>query len=185
MSEHDAGSQNGSSESSNDSLNGSWVKLDESYKNGNEHPFSIHNGEMENLLAEAAEDKAAGTNSHRQNLPSTTLTEEKAAEVIPEIEARPETDARVLPPQNLNKDQNWIENWASRVEPHPPKKWRLTYPQKQIEKKQKMSMIESKKTDAYHMNFYIVIPTILFTHIVAFGIGFYIGRRSSTGNMAV
>ena len=44
---------------------GSWVKLDESYKNGNERPFSIHNGEMESLLAEAAEDRAAGTQSHR------------------------------------------------------------------------------------------------------------------------
>ncbi len=42
------------------------MKLDESYKNGNERPFSIHNGEMENLLAEAAEDKASGTHSHRQ-----------------------------------------------------------------------------------------------------------------------
>jgi hypothetical protein len=42
------------------------VKLDESYKSGNERPFSIHNGEMENLLAEAAEDRGAGTQSHRQ-----------------------------------------------------------------------------------------------------------------------
>ena len=42
------------------------MKLDESYKNGNERPFSIHNGDMENLLAEAAEDRATGTHSHRQ-----------------------------------------------------------------------------------------------------------------------
>ncbi|CAB4018936.1 BCL2 adenovirus E1B 19 kDa -interacting 3-like [Paramuricea clavata] len=178
MSEQDAVSQNGSSHSSNDSLNGSWVKLDESYKNGNERPFSIHNGEMENLLAEAADDKASGTHSQRQSLLSTP-TEERATE------SRPETDTRVLPPENLTNDPSWIENWASRVEPHPPKKWRLTYPpQKHIEKKQKMSMVESK-TDAFQVNFYVVIPTILFTHIVAFGIGFYIGRRSSTGNMAV
>lgn len=45
---------------------GSWVKLDESYKNGNERPFSIHNGNMENLLAEAAEDRISATHSHRQ-----------------------------------------------------------------------------------------------------------------------
>ena len=42
------------------------MKLDESYKNGNERPFSIHNGDMENLLAEAAEDRISGTHSHRQ-----------------------------------------------------------------------------------------------------------------------
>ena len=42
------------------------MKLDESCKNGNERPFSIHNGDMENLLAEAAEDRTTGTHSHRQ-----------------------------------------------------------------------------------------------------------------------
>lgn len=47
---------------------GSWVKLDESFKNGNERPFSIHNGDMEDLLAEAADDKTPGTQSHRLRL---------------------------------------------------------------------------------------------------------------------
>lgn len=180
MSEQDAGSQNGSSDSSNDSLNGSWVKLDESlHRNGNERPFSIHNGEMENLLAEAvAEERSVGTNSQRQSLLSVP-TEERATEATPEM------DTRVIPPENQTNDPSWIENWASRVEPHPPKKWRLTYPpQKYVEKNRKISMAESK-TDAFQANLYIVIPTLLFTHIVAFGIGFYIGRRSSTGTVAV
>jgi NADPH-dependent 7-cyano-7-deazaguanine reductase QueF len=34
-----------------------------------------------------------------------------------------------------------------------------------------MYFISFRKTDAFHMNFYIVIPTLLVTHIVAFGIG--------------
>ncbi|XP_028391068.1 BCL2/adenovirus E1B 19 kDa protein-interacting protein 3-like [Dendronephthya gigantea] len=190
MSEQDAGSQNGHSDSSNDSLNGSWVKLDESFKNGNERPFSIHNGEMENLLAEAADDKTQGTQAHRQSLLSTSTDERTPTETRPESDTSPETvvrttDTRVPPPNNLNNEQNWIENWASRVEPHPPKKWRLTYPsQKHVEKTQKSAMVE-RKSDSFQVNFYIVVPTLLVTHILAFGIGFYIGRRSSTSAVAV
>ena len=45
------------------------MKLDTSFKNGNERPFSIHNGEMEDLLAEAVVDErrtATGMNSPRE-----------------------------------------------------------------------------------------------------------------------
>ena len=46
---------------------GSWVKLDASFKNGSDHPVSAHNGEMEDLLAEAVdESKAVGTSSDKE-----------------------------------------------------------------------------------------------------------------------
>lgn len=47
-------------------LIGSWVKLDETFRCGNERPFSIHNGEMENLLAEAADDKISTDRSQER-----------------------------------------------------------------------------------------------------------------------
>ena len=43
------------------------MKLDASFKNGSDHPVSAHNGEMEDLLAEAVdESKAVGTSSDRE-----------------------------------------------------------------------------------------------------------------------
>ncbi|XP_046850668.1 BCL2/adenovirus E1B 19 kDa protein-interacting protein 3-like isoform X2 [Xenia sp. Carnegie-2017] len=167
MSDKDSGSQNGSSECSNDSLNGSWVKLDETFRCGNERPFSIHNGEMENLLAEAADDKISTDRSQERSLCSTP-SEERTT--LNDIEAQQKLDSTRLPNKNAC-DQNWIENWASRVEPHPPKKWRLTYPyKKQNHKSTKVSMVKRERK-AFHVDIYIFLPTVLLTHILALGIG--------------
>ncbi|KAK3710759.1 hypothetical protein QZH41_000713 [Actinostola sp. cb2023] len=55
----------------------------------------------------------------------------------------------VLPQQPKT---DWIWEWSSGVERQPP-------------------------NDLLNVNFYIVVPTIVITHLVAFGIGMYVGKK--------
>ncbi|EDO34263.1 predicted protein [Nematostella vectensis] len=126
------------SDSSNESLNGSWVNLDGSPPNGNSvhhSPTGSQAGVMEDLLAEAVEDHYR-QNSNGEKSPSPrNPSQEVPASILPQ---EPKTD--------------WIWEWSSGIERHPP-------------------------NDLLNVNIYVVLPTILLSHLVAFGIGVYVGRK--------
>ncbi|XP_032229812.2 BCL2/adenovirus E1B 19 kDa protein-interacting protein 3 [Nematostella vectensis] len=155
------------SDSSNESLNGSWVNLDGSPPNGNSvhySPTGSQAGVMEDLLAEAVEDHYR-QNSNGEKSPSPrNPSQEVPASILPQ---EPKTD--------------WIWEWSSGIERHPPKEWRLRHPSKskKMPPRTPLSLRRTKvmKSDLLNVNIYVVLPTILLSHLVAFGIGVYVGRK--------
>lgn len=165
-----ANTANGGSHSSTESLNGSWVKLDGSCRNGNgvQHsPVISEDGGMEDLLLEAVEEHKNG------------FSNEKSPSGSPP-QGLLSTAERVLP-QEPNTD--WIWEWSSRIEVQPQKDWKMKHPSMNKPKPRgtplsiRGSKVMKRSRDLMNINFYIVVPAIVVSHVIAFGIGVYVGRR--------
>lgn len=168
-----ANTVNGGSHSSVESLNGSWVKLDGAFRNGNgvQHsPVISEDGAMEDLLAEAVEEHRNGSSG------------EKSPSGSPRGEECPQgllrTAERVLPQE---PSTDWIWEWSSRIEVQPQKQWKLQHPVKKSKARGTALSIRGtkvmKSAELMNVNFYVVVPALVLSHLIAFGIGVYVGRR--------
>ncbi|CAH3181434.1 unnamed protein product [Porites lobata] len=168
---------NGGSHSSTESLNGewSWVKLDGSFRNGNgaQHsPVISEDGAVEDLLAEAVEEQSKQGSSGEKSPFGSPRGEECAQGLL-------RTADQVLP-QEQNTD--WIWEWSSRIEVQPQKEWKMQHPRKKSKPRGTPLSIRGTKvmkssTELMNINFYIVVPALVVSHLIAFGIGVYVGRR--------
>ncbi|XP_020628130.1 BCL2/adenovirus E1B 19 kDa protein-interacting protein 3-like isoform X1 [Orbicella faveolata] len=166
-----ANNVNGGSHSSIESLNGSWVKLDGSFRNGNgaQHsPVISEDGAMEDLLAEAVEEQSKQGSSG-----------EKSPSSSPSPPGLLRTGDPILP-QERNTD--WIWEWSSRIESQPPKDWKMQHPTKKSKPRGSTLSIRRTKvmrssSELMNINFYVVVPAVVLSHLIAFGIGVYVGRR--------
>ncbi|XP_068745834.1 BCL2/adenovirus E1B 19 kDa protein-interacting protein 3-like [Montipora capricornis] len=165
-----ASTVNGGSHSSSESLNGSWVKLDGSYRNGSgvqNSPVISEDGGMEDLLLEAVEEHKNASSDEKSPLGSPNQGLLGTAESVL--------------PQEQNTD--WIWEWSSRIEAQPQKEWKMKHP---VAKKPKPrgtplsirgTKVMKRSGDLMNINFYIVVPAIVVSHLIAFGVGVYVGRR--------
>ncbi|XP_022782907.1 BCL2/adenovirus E1B 19 kDa protein-interacting protein 3-like [Stylophora pistillata] len=169
-----ANTVNGGSQSSTESLNGSWVKLDGSFRNGNgaQHsPVISEDGTMEDLLAEAVQEQLSKQGSSGEKSPSGSPREQ-----CPPGNLR--TGDPILP-QEQNTD--WIWEWSSRIEVQPQKEWKMQHPRRKSKPRGAKLSIRGTKVmrsaELMNINFYVVVPAVLLSHLIAFGIGVYVGRR--------
>ncbi|RDD36699.1 BCL2/adenovirus E1B 19 kDa protein-interacting protein 3-like [Trichoplax sp. H2] len=142
----------------------SWVELkciddDDDLEVENEPLKSI-----EDLLAEAASDEMlmVKTNSthYQQSSPSHSTQD----------------DEDLHSSKSDNESTDWIWDWSGRPEPEPMQPWKFNH--RGTEKIYNFSFRKSKLIRRWKL----LLPTLILTHLLTLGIGFFIGKRFASSN---
>ncbi|XP_040847853.1 BCL2/adenovirus E1B 19 kDa protein-interacting protein 3 [Ochotona curzoniae] len=176
-----------------ENLQGSWVELHFS-SNGSSAPASasIYNGDMEKILLDAQREsgRSSSKSSHCDSPPRSqtpqdpTRVSETDTQSLGEknssqseedyIERRKEVESI------LKKNSDWIWDWSSRPENVPPKEFLLRHPRRTAT----LSMRNTsamRKGGIFSAEFLkVFLPSLLLSHLLAIGLGIYIGRRLTT-----
>uniref|UniRef100_A0A1A8GU48 BCL2/adenovirus E1B interacting protein 3-like b n=1 Tax=Nothobranchius korthausae TaxID=1143690 RepID=A0A1A8GU48_9TELE len=197
-----------STESNGDSgLNGSWVELEmnraqvqvpplplpqveeEEAIGGLEHvpsSSSIHNGDMEKILLDAQHESSRSNSSC--DSPPRPHSPQDAGQIIFDVDMTGRRDSQseedILDKERdmdiLMKDADWVADWSSRPENIPPKEFHFRHPRRSVT----LSMRKTgamKKGGIFSAEFLkVFIPSLLLSHILALGLGVYIGKRLTT-----
>uniref|UniRef100_A0A1A8S6Z1 BCL2/adenovirus E1B interacting protein 3-like b n=1 Tax=Nothobranchius rachovii TaxID=451742 RepID=A0A1A8S6Z1_9TELE len=198
-----------STESNGDSgLNGSWVELEmnraqvqvlplplpqveeeEAIVGGLEHvpsSSSIHNGDMEKILLDAQHESSRSNSSC--DSPPRPHSPQDAGQIIFDVDMTGRRDSQsdedILDKERdmdiLMKDADWVADWSSRPENIPPKEFHFRHPRRSVT----LSMRKTgamKKGGIFSAEFLkVFIPSLLLSHILALGLGVYIGKRLTT-----
>jgi len=166
---------------------------DESLIGGLEHvpsSSSIHNGDMEKILLDAQHESSPSSSScdspHRppspdqdegqitfdvdMSSPRGSQSEEEGLEK--------DRDEDIL----MNKEVDWVADWSSRPENIPPKEFHFRHPRRSVSLSMRKSGV-MKKGGIFSAEFLkVFLPSLLISHILALGIGVYIGKRIATAS---
>ncbi|XP_075468321.1 BCL2/adenovirus E1B 19 kDa protein-interacting protein 3 isoform X2 [Ascaphus truei] len=185
-------------------LQGSWVELHFS-NNGNSGPtqlpgqdqvpasISIYNGDMEKILLDAQHESGRSSSresSHCDSPPrshtpqsiqrssesDTQGNKEKSSSQSEEdyIERRKELE------NILKKNSDWIWDWSSRPENIPPKEFLFKHPKRSSALSMRNTSV-MKKGGIFSADFLkVFLPSLFLSHLLAIGLGVYIGRRLTT-----
>ncbi|XP_070637217.1 BCL2/adenovirus E1B 19 kDa protein-interacting protein 3 isoform X2 [Bos indicus] len=178
-------------------ITGSWVELHfGSNGNGSSVPdsVSIYNGDMEKILLDAQHEsgRSSSKSSHCDSPPRSQTPQD--------TNRASETDTHSLGEKNssqseedymerrkevesiLKKNSDWIWDWSSRPENVPPAKEFLLF--KHPKRTPTLSMRNTsvmKKGGIFSAEFLkVFLPSLLLSHLLAIGLGIYIGRRLTT-----
>nr|KAF6454901.1 BCL2 interacting protein 3 [Rousettus aegyptiacus] len=188
-------SQSGTPGVQEESLQGSWVELHFS-SNGlaSSAPASasMYNGDMEKILLDAQHEsgRSSSKSSHcdsppRSQTPQDTnrvseadshSTGEKNSSQSEEdyLERRKEVESI------LKKNSDWIWDWSSRPENVPPKEFLLRRPRRTAALSMRNTSV-MKRGGVFSAEFLkVFLPSLLLSHLLAIGLGIYIGRRLTT-----
>ncbi|KAM9365450.1 BCL2/adenovirus E1B 19 kDa protein-interacting protein 3-like [Pholidichthys leucotaenia] len=179
--------------SSDDSLQGSWVEL---HFNGNDsrsssnlgsheqNPSSSQVSDIEKMLLEAQHEsgRSSSRGSSQCNSPprgqtppfvwrtpegSGSQSDEEISERLREVESF------------MRKKSDWILDWSSRPENSPPKELLLKYTKRSTPLSIRKT-VAMKKGGFLSSDFLkIFLPSVIISHILAIGLGIYIGKRIS------
>ncbi|XP_035926019.1 BCL2/adenovirus E1B 19 kDa protein-interacting protein 3 isoform X1 [Halichoerus grypus] len=174
---------------------GSWVELHFSNNgNGSSVPasVSIYNGDLEKILLDAQHEsgRSSSKSSHCDSPPrsqtpqDTTRASEIDTHSIGEknssqseedyIERRKEVESI------LKKNSDWIWDWSSRPENIPPKELLFKHPKRTATLSMRNTSV-MKKGGIFSAEFLkVFLPSLLLSHLLAIGLGIYIGRRLTT-----
>ncbi|XP_048361831.1 BCL2/adenovirus E1B 19 kDa protein-interacting protein 3 [Sphaerodactylus townsendi] len=187
-----------------ENLQGSWVELHfSSNGNGNAAPpasqeqvpasISIYNGDMEKILLDAQHESGRSSSresSHCDSPPRSQTPQdilrasevesrgsgEKASSQSEEdfLERRKEVE------RLLKKNSDWLWDWSSRPENIPPKEFLFKHPKRTATLSMRNTSV-MKKGGIFSAEFLkVFLPSLLLSHILAVGLGIYIGRRLTT-----
>lgn len=180
-----------------ESLHGSWVELHfGSNGSGSSVPdsVSIYNGDMEKILLDAQHEsgRSSSKSSHcdsppRSQTPQDTnrASETDAHSVGEKNSAQSEEDymeRRREVESLLKKNSDWIWDWSSRPENVPPAKefLLLKHPKRTTTLSMRNTSV-MKKGGVFSAEFLkVFLPSLLLSHLLAIGLGIYIGRRLTT-----
>uniref|UniRef100_A0A2K6B505 BCL2 interacting protein 3 n=1 Tax=Macaca nemestrina TaxID=9545 RepID=A0A2K6B505_MACNE len=188
-------SQNGAPGMQEESLQGSWVELHFSNNgNGSSVPasVSIYNGDMEKILLDAQHEsgRSSSKSSHCDSPPRSQTPQDtnRASETDThsigeknssqseedDIERRKEVESI------LKKNSDWIWDWSSRPENIPPKEFLFKHPKRTATLSMRNTSV-MKKGGIFSAEFLkVFLPSLLLSHLLAIGLGIYIGRRLTT-----
>ncbi|KAG7243846.1 hypothetical protein INR49_006000 [Caranx melampygus] len=151
---------------------------------------SIHNGDMEKILLDAQHESSPSSSScdspHRPPSPDqdegqiTFDVEMPSPTDIQSEEDGPEKDREedIL----MNKEVDWVADWSSRPENIPPKEFHFRHPRRSVSLSMRKSGV-MKKGGIFSAEFLkVFIPSLLISHILALGLGVYIGKRIATAS---
>nr|XP_040128144.1 BCL2/adenovirus E1B 19 kDa protein-interacting protein 3 [Ictidomys tridecemlineatus] len=173
---------------------GSWVELHFSNGNGSGVPasVSIYNGDMEKILLDAQHEsgRSSSKSSHCDSPPRSQTPQENTR--------ASETDAHSIGEKNssqseedylerrkevesiLKKNSDWIWDWSSRPENIPPKEFLFRHPKRTATLSMRNTSV-MKKGGIFSAEFLkVFLPSLLLSHLLAIGLGIYIGRRLTT-----
>ncbi|XP_028585730.2 BCL2/adenovirus E1B 19 kDa protein-interacting protein 3 [Podarcis muralis] len=187
-----------------ENLQGSWVELHFS-SNGNGNgahatsqeqgpaSISIHNGDMEKILLDAQHESGRSSSresSHCDSPPRSQTPQDihRASEVESrgsgeKNSSQSEEDfqeRRKEVEQLLKKNSDWMWDWSSRPENIPPKEFLFKHPKRTATLSMRNTSV-MKKGGIFSAEFLkVFLPSLLLSHLLAIGLGIYIGRRLTT-----
>ncbi|XP_034403087.1 BCL2/adenovirus E1B 19 kDa protein-interacting protein 3 [Cyclopterus lumpus] len=167
------------SQTPEDGLYGSWVELEElitaaslreSPTGPQDSVSSGLQGELERILLEAQlECERSRDSPTQEGTPQCPGSPRPTSEHDSDcITIQEEAERRV--------DTDWVWDWSSRPENMPPKEFVFQHPKQQ-------SSLSVRKTEVMKRGlfssnvFLILVPSLLSSHLLTLGVGFYIGRR--------
>ncbi|CAL8347254.1 unnamed protein product [Lota lota] len=167
-------------------------ELEESLVGGLEHvpsSSSIHNGDMEKILLDAQHESSQSSSScnspHRPPSPDqdegqitfdVEMSSTRGSQSEEEVGAEKDREEDIL----MNTGDDWVNDWSSRPENIPPKEFHFKHPRRSVSLSMRKSGV-MKKGGVFSAEFLkVFIPSLLLSHIVAIGLGVYIGKRIAT-----
>uniref|UniRef100_A0A8C8YSQ9 BCL2 interacting protein 3 n=1 Tax=Prolemur simus TaxID=1328070 RepID=A0A8C8YSQ9_PROSS len=173
----------------------SWVELH--FSNGGSGSgvpasVSLYNGDMEKILLDAQHEsgRSSSKSSHCDSPPRSQTPQD--------INRAAETDTHSIGEKNssqseedyierrkevesiLKKNSDWIWDWSSRPENIPPKEFLFKHPRRTAALSMRNTSV-MKKGGIFSAEFLkVFLPSLLLSHLLAIGLGIYIGRRLTT-----
>ncbi|XP_055674155.1 BCL2/adenovirus E1B 19 kDa protein-interacting protein 3 isoform X1 [Falco peregrinus] len=189
-----------------ENLQGSWVELHFS-SNGNGSgstgtltsqeqvpaSISIHNGDMEKILLDAQHEsgRSSSRESSHCDSPPRSQTPQDSHRAL-EIESHSSGEKNSFQSEEdflerrkeverlLKKNADWIWDWSSRPENIPPKEFLFKHPRRTATLSMRNTSV-MKKGGIFSAEFLkVFLPSLLLSHLLAIGLGIYIGRRLTT-----
>ncbi|XP_034025713.1 BCL2/adenovirus E1B 19 kDa protein-interacting protein 3-like [Thalassophryne amazonica] len=166
---------------------------DETLMGGLEHvpsSSSIHNGDMEKILLDAQHESSQSSSScDSPYRPPTPDQDEGQITFDVEMPSSKGSQGKDDGPEKdkdedilLKKEVDWVADWSSRPENIPPKEFHFRHPRRSVSLSMRKTGV-MKKGGIFSAEFLnILIPSLLISHILALGLGVYIGKRIATAS---
>lgn len=170
---------------------GALPENEESLIGGLEHvpsSSSIHNGDMEKILLDA-QHESSPSNSSCQSPHRPPSPEQDEGQIMFDVEMSSPSENQ-SEDDGQERDENedpqakteadWVADWSSRPENIPPKEFHFRHPRRSVSLSMRKSGV-MKKGGVFSAEFLkVFIPSLLISHILALGLGVYIGKRLAT-----
>lgn len=178
-------------ETLDDGLQDSWVELNFSGQSSQrnsplgsrEHiPHSIQEGDLERMLLEAQHEsgRSSSRGSSQCNSPlrsQTPIIVIKGSDTTSSQSDDDFQERRIEVENLMKKNSDWIWDWSSRPENSPPKELLLKHPKRSPSLSIRNTSV-MKKGGILSADFLkLFLPSLIISHIVAIGLGIYIGKR--------
>ncbi|XP_047558130.1 BCL2/adenovirus E1B 19 kDa protein-interacting protein 3 isoform X1 [Lutra lutra] len=177
-------------------LTGSWVELHFSNGNGSGSgvpaSVSVYNGDLEKILLDAQHEsgRSSSKSSHCDSPPRSQTPQDSARaseldthSIGEKNSSQSEEDymeRRKEVESILKKNSDWIWDWSSRPENIPPKELLFKHPKRTATLSMRNTSV-MKKGGIFSAEFLkVFLPSLLLSHLLAIGLGIYIGRRLTT-----
>lgn len=144
---------------------------------------SIHNGDMEKILLDAQHESSRSNSSC--DSPPRPHSPQDDGQIHFDVDRRSsQSEVDILEKERdddlLMKDSDWVADWSSRPENIPPKEFQFRHPRRSLTLSMRKTGV-MKKGGLFSAEFLkVFIPSLLISHILALGIGVYIGKRLVT-----